>query len=392
MARLEGHSSWVSAVAWDTTSYFGGRYRIGSAGQDAKIALWDFTVDALHLRSHHRPSKVGSLSLRPFMSWTWRSSSPARESIETRFFFSFFPAIRSPSRPHHPLRCPVYCMGAFCLDSLSPLVQAKNGPVNAAGSTTQAGTKLLTGKLGRGFRSTVSSGPSVSSESSDSQSTTPIIQKEALGRAEVPILEPLVDHIAHNEPMTDILFTTDAIVTACTGGKQLPFSLCLPDLPRWRTQPLRTSLLSFYSLSASFSRSPLHSSLWRRINGTPLRPTTQSKRLPCAATNASLWSLSCRSILMSASMSSSSPHDSTFSFGCKTFLFFLFLAPSRPRFPSTSTGFLTPCFLPSSFIPPQIPLWFCVSLHSPPFAVHFHLRLQPCSFALMFCFRLAFAF
>jgi len=57
IARLEGHSSWVSSVAWDEASFSSGRYRLGSVGQDARLALWDLAVDSLHLRSN-RVSKV----------------------------------------------------------------------------------------------------------------------------------------------------------------------------------------------------------------------------------------------------------------------------------------------------------------------------------------------
>jgi len=152
VARLEGHSSWISSVAWDETSHFSSRYRLGSAGQDAKLALWDFTVDALHRRTHHRPSKT-------------KISTPSTASS-----------------------------------------QSNNG-------------KSLGNKISRGIRGSAGLAPSGSSaDSSDSASAGLYIQKEALGRAEVPIIEPIIDHIAHNEPMTSIAFTADAVVTACTGG------------------------------------------------------------------------------------------------------------------------------------------------------------------------------
>ncbi|KAJ8908341.1 hypothetical protein NDN08_005051 [Rhodosorus marinus] len=151
IARLEGHSSWVSSVAWDEASFSSGRYRLGSVGQDAKLALWDFAVDSLHLRSH-RVSKT------------------------------------------------------------------RSGP--ATKSSTASSARLLGSKISRGFRSTTGVGITsrVSGESSESTIPIPYIQKEALGRAEVPVLEPLVDHPAHNEPVTDIAFTSDAIITACAGG------------------------------------------------------------------------------------------------------------------------------------------------------------------------------
>ncbi|KAG1855090.1 WD40-repeat-containing domain protein [Suillus tomentosus] len=68
VARCQGHSSFVSAVAFDELRCDGRTYRFGSVGEDNKLILWDFSSGALHrpklLGAHHpRPSVSSSISL-----------------------------------------------------------------------------------------------------------------------------------------------------------------------------------------------------------------------------------------------------------------------------------------------------------------------------------------
>lgn len=48
VARCHGHSSFVSAVAFDDVRCDGRTYRFGSVGEDNKLILWDFSSGALH--------------------------------------------------------------------------------------------------------------------------------------------------------------------------------------------------------------------------------------------------------------------------------------------------------------------------------------------------------
>ncbi|THH29578.1 hypothetical protein EUX98_g4601 [Antrodiella citrinella] len=48
VARCQGHSSFVSAVAFDDIRCDGRTYRFGSVGEDNKLILWDFSSGALH--------------------------------------------------------------------------------------------------------------------------------------------------------------------------------------------------------------------------------------------------------------------------------------------------------------------------------------------------------
>eukprot|EP00180_Rhodochaete_pulchella_P003086 Plantae.Rhodophyta-Rhodochaete_pulchella.ctg50551.p1 GENE.Plantae.Rhodophyta-Rhodochaete_pulchella.ctg50551~~Plantae.Rhodophyta-Rhodochaete_pulchella.ctg50551.p1 ORF type:complete len:480 (-),score=35.25 Plantae.Rhodophyta-Rhodochaete_pulchella.ctg50551:199-1638(-) len=150
VVRCEGHSSWVSAVAWDGGLCKEGQYRLGSAGQDAKMLLWDFAQETLTLRS---------------------SSRLAKARAETQ--------------------------------------QAPQGTSK-------------TRRFGRGMR--LSSNAS-SESSAGAHTRTPSgdvnpmpVVVPAASRAEVPILEPIVSHLVHNEPLTDMVFLEEGVLTACSYG------------------------------------------------------------------------------------------------------------------------------------------------------------------------------
>jgi len=67
IARCQGHSSFLAALAFDDLRCDGRTYRFGSVGEDNKLILWDFSSGILHrpkLHSHHhRLSMASSLSL-----------------------------------------------------------------------------------------------------------------------------------------------------------------------------------------------------------------------------------------------------------------------------------------------------------------------------------------
>lgn len=156
IARLEGHTSWVSAVAWDSSLSQAGRYRLGSAGQDAKLLLWDFALDVLHHRSP--PSRTGDMV---------RVRSYRRDSSAS----------------------------------------------GSAGSSGIIGNGERRGKLSRlrGHSQTSNGSPS-----SHAEEVVSVIA--AKGRAEVPIVEPVVAHVAHGEPLTDVWFQESGVFTADTLG------------------------------------------------------------------------------------------------------------------------------------------------------------------------------
>ncbi|CAO3644822.1 unnamed protein product [Cunninghamella echinulata] len=67
IARCQGHSSWVTSVAFDPWRCDERVYRFASVGEDAKLILWDFSVPALHLpktrvNTRHRGASVSSMT------------------------------------------------------------------------------------------------------------------------------------------------------------------------------------------------------------------------------------------------------------------------------------------------------------------------------------------
>ncbi|TFK42389.1 catabolite repression protein creC [Crucibulum laeve] len=68
IARCQGHSSFVSSVAFDDLRCDGRTYRFGSVGEDNKLILWDFSSGALHrpkfqATHHQRVSMSSTISL-----------------------------------------------------------------------------------------------------------------------------------------------------------------------------------------------------------------------------------------------------------------------------------------------------------------------------------------
>jgi len=68
IARCQGHTSFVSAVAFDDLRCDGRTYRFASVGEDNKLILWDFSSGALHrpklqATHHHRVSMSSTISL-----------------------------------------------------------------------------------------------------------------------------------------------------------------------------------------------------------------------------------------------------------------------------------------------------------------------------------------
>ncbi|KAF5381077.1 hypothetical protein D9615_004171 [Tricholomella constricta] len=94
VARCQGHSSFVSALAFDDLRCDGRTYRFGSVGEDNKLILWDFSSGALHRpkfqASHHQRMSMSStisLALRRDRSAQYLPSinSPGLEGRSFRY-------------------------------------------------------------------------------------------------------------------------------------------------------------------------------------------------------------------------------------------------------------------------------------------------------------------
>nr|XP_018262037.1 uncharacterized protein I303_05052 [Kwoniella dejecticola CBS 10117]OBR84195.1 hypothetical protein I303_05052 [Kwoniella dejecticola CBS 10117] len=56
VARCQGHSAFVTSIAFDQSRGEARAYRFASVGEDAKLILWDFSAAALHRPRHHHPT------------------------------------------------------------------------------------------------------------------------------------------------------------------------------------------------------------------------------------------------------------------------------------------------------------------------------------------------
>jgi len=64
VARCQGHSSFITAVAFDESRCNGRTYRFGSVGEDCRLILWDFSPTALHRPKHtHAHSHSQSMTV-----------------------------------------------------------------------------------------------------------------------------------------------------------------------------------------------------------------------------------------------------------------------------------------------------------------------------------------
>ncbi|WVR06605.1 hypothetical protein IAU60_003637 [Kwoniella sp. DSM 27419] len=56
VARCQGHSAFVTSIAFDQSRGAARAYRFASVGEDGKLILWDFSAAALHRPRHHHPT------------------------------------------------------------------------------------------------------------------------------------------------------------------------------------------------------------------------------------------------------------------------------------------------------------------------------------------------
>lgn len=177
VARLEGHTSWVSAVAWDGYLGVKRRYRVGSAGQDAKLLLWDFALDMLHHRSSQSRLSSGVVRLRSY----------ARESNSN----------------------------ATTGNTISSSGTGVGNGITGAVQGAERRASKLSRLRGHGSTAVQSETESNANYATATSSSAPI---PALGRADVPIVEPVMSHVAHGEPLTDVWFQENGVFTAdCVG-------------------------------------------------------------------------------------------------------------------------------------------------------------------------------
>eukprot|EP01112_Ceratiomyxa_fruticulosa_P011046 TRINITY_DN2967_c1_g1_i1.p1 TRINITY_DN2967_c1_g1~~TRINITY_DN2967_c1_g1_i1.p1 ORF type:complete len:528 (-),score=89.44 TRINITY_DN2967_c1_g1_i1:1087-2670(-) len=159
LARCVGHKSWVSKVAFDPYYFtdenrLPNTYRFGSVGEDCRLLLWDFTVTPA-TAIHHSIRRERILSI-----------SMGRNNVKTDASSS------------------VSGSGSSSTDD-----KARAAPV-----ITVVGTSTPPPSVAGG------------------------ILVEAVGRNCVPTVYPTVSHRAHHEPLSDLVFLKNLLIT-CSWGK-----------------------------------------------------------------------------------------------------------------------------------------------------------------------------
>lgn len=312
VARLEGHTSWVSAVAWDAyavnldgsdsahsqsqansfslppassppppqvhvppahaphtisppvvSQHTQKRYRIGSAGQDAKLLLWDFSLDSLmHRRSstssamhthyqqqqhqqqqNHHHHQQNAMQPVPQQNQR-RHVQPARNVQQQQQQNNSTSRLTTgsgwKSGKLGRLRGPSLITGG---NHNNNNVNSNNNSNTNGGTTTIAGddeTDIANSGSGTQHQGNFMNSSSHSSTghltgSFPNGGVCPIpVVVPAPRRADVPIVEPVAVHVAHGEPLTDVWFDENGVFTAdAVGGVKLwarPPQHAVPEL------------------------------------------------------------------------------------------------------------------------------------------------------------------
>eukprot|EP00850_Spirogloea_muscicola_P009026 SM000050S16951 [mRNA] locus=s50:44162:46830:+ [translate_table: standard] len=253
VAWAEGHSSWVSGVAFDpfwaappsssSSASSSAVYRFGSVGQDAQLFLWDLALDEVavplrRLASHSSSSFPGGVvaatsnlavsSPAALARATAVTSSPppppsklAGFPIQGLQVPSISTAPPPPPAPQLPLPQPSF--------PHPPAAGVGHGAaVVAAGSVrtlpAMGGAMPAAGAFGGTPRA--GAGPLAA------------ILKPAPARKDVPKLSAVMAHKLHVEPLSDIAFVKAYVVTACHEGQLKIWSRPPPPLPPPPPPPL----------------------------------------------------------------------------------------------------------------------------------------------------------
>ena len=102
LVRCQGHSSWPTSVSFDEWKCTERYFRFGSAGEDSKVCLWDFSLSSLR-----RPKNQVSL-LSSFL-----------DQILTFVILSIFLImVRASTEPNHTMKCPEWKARSFIIPLL----------------------------------------------------------------------------------------------------------------------------------------------------------------------------------------------------------------------------------------------------------------------------------
>jgi len=185
----------------DFRSYYGallcvswspdGKYLL-TGGEDDLVSVWSFTEKHIIARCQGHNSWVTGVKFDPFVINTTPSSTSAL--VETTYRFG------SVGQDTQLL------LWDFSVNNLSRprTMSTMITPVKRKSSKSNSSTMVTNQAV-------------VTNQDSTDYSSDGLIVP-SLPRNEVPTLQPIMTHRAHQEPLTDIAFLEDSVVTACQGG------------------------------------------------------------------------------------------------------------------------------------------------------------------------------
>ncbi|KAK4524305.1 hypothetical protein GAYE_SCF02G2204 [Galdieria yellowstonensis] len=191
ICRMQAHSSFVSAVAFDDWLCKEGHYRLGSAGQDTKLILWDYPgLEPIHVKTQRS-------SRENLVETSNGDFSFQEDSATLRGRFADL-EIDGQKQARNFLRAPL------------PL-RLQQGQLGLSRSNSP-----LLSNSGRSPRART--GSTFTKNSVTSNVSEPLAVIPARPRAKIPFVDPLLVHVAHSEPLTDIVFFKGGILTASSSG------------------------------------------------------------------------------------------------------------------------------------------------------------------------------
>ncbi|EME32313.1 Probable catabolite repression protein creC [Galdieria sulphuraria] len=191
ICRMQAHTSFVSAIAFDYWLCHEGHYRLGSAGQDTKLILWDYPgLEPVHVKTQ-RGSR-DSLKETSNGDFSFQEDSGLLRGRFADLEIDGQKSSRNILRAPLPLRLQQGQMG----------LSRSNSP--------------LYSNPGRSPRTRT--GSTFSKNSVTSNVSEPLAVIPARPRAKIPFIDPLLVHIAHSEPLTDMIFFKGGVLTASSSG------------------------------------------------------------------------------------------------------------------------------------------------------------------------------
>ncbi|KAF6256805.1 WD40-repeat-containing domain protein [Scenedesmus sp. NREL 46B-D3] len=204
----EGHASWVGRVAFDpwlcSTSSSGGPgcqvqekyYRLGSVGQDTSMCLWDLMIEEDPL-VNAATGQAGGLK---------RVASQSQVNIPT---VSSSANLAAHQHQHHMQPDQQAAAATAHTRSTSDVALAGVGAsAGTASSRTASGNLLALLKQQQPHQQATGAVP---------QQAAPVAP--SLPRREMTMLPPVMQQRIHVEPVSEMLFTEEAIFTGCCSGQ-----------------------------------------------------------------------------------------------------------------------------------------------------------------------------